>query len=235
MPGSKALVTNFDISSVLSEMWNILTLYEKEILRREANVVYYRKNKEIYSILGQPTHLMCLLEGSVKIYIEGVCGRSQIVRIIRPVQYFGYRAFFAAEAYRTSAAASEKSLICLIPMSVVIDLIRGNSNLALYFLKLLSIDLGISDERIVSLSQKHIRGRLAESLLLLKDIHGMEDDGVTLNVHLAREDLASLSNMTSPNAIRTLYNFASEKLITIDGRKITIINEEQLRRISRLG
>ena len=36
----------------------------------------------------------------------------------------------------------------------------------------------------------------------------------------------SLSNMTTSNAIRTLSNFATEKLITIDGRKIKIIDEE---------
>ena len=37
----------------------------------------------------------------------------------------------------------------------------------MFFIKQLSIDLGIADERTVNLTQKHIRGRLAESLLFL--------------------------------------------------------------------
>jgi hypothetical protein len=41
--------------------------------------------------------------------------------------------------------------------------------------------------------------------------------------------------MTTSNAIRTLSIFASEKLIAIDGRKIKLINEERLRKISRIG
>ena len=222
-------------SSSLLEVWRILSASERVILREAAKVVKFRKHEVIYSVSEQPTHLMCLLKGSVKIYIDGIGGRSQIIRIIRPVQYFGYRASFAVEAYRTSAAANANSQVVMVPMAVVIDLIRSNSNLALSFIKILSIDLGISDERIVSLTQKHIRGRLAESLLFLRETHGLEEDGATLSVYLPREDLASLSSMTASNAIRTLSNFVSEKLITIDGRKIKIIDEEQLRRISKLG
>ena len=226
---------NLDYSSSLEDVWRILSKRERTILRENAKVVNFSKNEVIYSVLEQPTHLMCLLKGSVKISIDGVGGRSQIIRIIRPVQYFGYRASFAAEAYRTSAAAFENSQVAMVPMNVIIDLIRANSNLALFFIKQLSIDLGISDERIVSLTQKHIRGRLAESILFLKDTHGLEEDGATLSIYLAREDLANLSNMTTSNAIRTLSTFVSEKLIAIDGRKVKIIDEEQLHRISKLG
>jgi hypothetical protein len=41
--------------------------------------------------------------------------------------------------------------------------------------------------------------------------------------------------MTTSNAIRTLSIFAAEKLIAIDGRKIKLINEDELRKISRIG
>ena len=35
--------------------------------------------------------------------------------------------------------------------------------------------------------------------------------------------------------IRTLSRFAAERLITIDGRKIKIIEEEKLKKISKIG
>jgi CRP-like cAMP-binding protein len=63
----------------------------------------------------------------------------------------------------------------------------------------------------------------------------VEEDKSTLSIYLSREDLANLSNMTTSNAIRTLSNFANEKLITIDGRKIKIIEEDRLRKISKIG
>ncbi len=52
---------------------------------------------------------------------------------------------------------------------------------------------------------------------------------------MAREDLANLSNMTTSNAIRTQSGFVNEKLITVDGRKISILNEPELRKISKYG
>ena len=151
--------------------------------------------------------------------------------MIKPVEYFGYRAYFAKEDYVTAAAAFEPSLICLIPMSAITTLVTQNNDLAMFFIKQLSFDLGVADERTVNLTQKHIRGRLAESLLFLKESYGLEEDGSTLSIYLSREDLANLSNMTTSNAIRTLSQFSTERLITIDGRKIKIIDEEKLKGI----
>ena len=120
-------------------------------------------------------------------------------------------------------------------MTALMTLLTQNNGLAMFFIKQLSVDLGIADERTVNLTQKHIRGRLAESLLFLKESYGLEEDGSTLSIYLSREDLANLSNMTTSNAIRTLSQFAAERLIAIDGRKIKIIDEEKLKKISKIG
>ena len=88
---------------------------------------------------------------------------------------------------------------------------------------------------MVNLTQKHIRGRLAESLALLIDNYGYEEDGETLKIYMAREDIANLSNMTTSNAIRTLSAFVTEKIITVDGRRIKVINEPALCKISKFG
>ena len=85
------------------------------------------------------------------------------------------------------------------------------------------------------LTQKHIRGRLAETLLLMKKKYGVEDDGRTLAVYLSRVDLAQMSNMTTSNAIRTLSAFAQEGIIAIEGRKIKFVNVEELQVISDRG
>ena len=41
--------------------------------------------------------------------------------------------------------------------------------------------------------------------------------------------------MTTSNAIRTLSAFAQERIITVDGRRIKIVDEQQLRNISKFG
>lgn len=219
----------------MSDMWAILNSEEKRTLTDNFHIQTFRKNEMIYSEGEKATQLMCLLKGKVKIYKNGVGGRSQIIRLIRPVQYFGYRAYFANEDYVTAASAFESATIGFLPMEIVETQIRKNNQLAYFFIKELAKDLGISDARTVNLTQKHIRGRLAESLIVLKENYGLEEDGATLNIYMAREDLANLSNMTTSNAIRTLSCFANEKIIVVDGRKIKIIDEEKLKKISRFG
>lgn len=224
-----------EILNRLSDIVCILSEEEKNVLRKNLFIQHYKKNEVIYSEGDVPTHMLCLISGKVKIFKDGISGRTQIIRVIKPVEYFGYRAYFANQDFVTAAAAFESSVICKIPIELIYQWMSTNNKLAMFFIKLLAIDLGISDQRTVNLTQKHIRGRLAEALLFLKDSYGLEEDGATLSIYLSREDLANLSNMTTSNAIRTLSTFASEKLIAIDGRKIKVIDEERLRKISRIG
>ena len=224
----------FNFSTNVRCVWRLLNDTERELLRENACIQCFKKNEKIYSEGEKPEYLMCLLEGKVKIYKAGVVGRNQIIRVIRPMQYFAYRAYFAQEVYQTDATAFEASSVCMIPLTIVDDILRNNFSLCQFFIKQLSIDLGIADERTVSLTQKHIRGRLAEALVFLIDNYGLEEDN-SINIYLAREDLANFSNMTTSNAIRTLSMFVTERVIVLDGRRIKILDEEKLRKISQLG
>lgn len=224
------------ITEELTDIWMLLTNEEKRLLIDNFTIHHYKKNKIIYAEKEEPEFLWVLIKGKVKKYKDGVGGRVQILRLINPGQYFGYRAYFAREHYVSSAATLEESVLGTLPMSLVKEMISKNNRLAMFFIHELSRNLGNSDTKIVNLTQKHIRARLAEALLVLRDNYGYEDDdNMTLKIYMAREDLANLSNMTTSNAIRTLSTFGAEKIIVVDGRKIKILNEPLLRKISKFG
>jgi len=223
------------ISEDMSEIWSVLTPEEKRRITDVITIHRFKKNQIIYAERDEPETLWCLIEGKAKMYKDGIGGRQQTLRLLRPVQYFGYRAYFAGENYVHTAATMEPSVIGAIPMKVVTELINENNRVAWFFIHELSRNLGSADTRTVNLTQKHIRGRLAESLLVLLESYGVEDDGITLRIYMGREDLANLSNMTTSNAIRTLAAFVSEKVIIVDGRKIKIVDEAALRKISKFG
>lgn len=223
------------IAQDIIRLWGTVTEKEYEDLLKQLSVQKYKRNEIIYKDSESPSKAMCLIHGKVKIYKDGISGRSQIVRVIKPVEFFGYRAYFAKEKYKTAAMAFEPCVVAYFPIKFLVDLMAKNFNVSKFFISHLSKELGHSDDRTVNLTQKHIRGRLAEALMFLKDSYGVEKDGYTLDIYLSREDLANLSNMTTSNAIRTLSAFANEHLINIDGRKIQIVEEEILRRISIQG
>ena len=72
-------------------------------------------------------------------------------------------------------------------------------------------------------------------MLFLRDTYGVAEDSHAIAIKIPREDLANLSNMTTSNAIRTLSEFAVEGLIVVDGRKITILDEQKLKLVSEIG
>lgn len=219
----------------LAELWSVLTTEEKRLVSENFTLHHFKKNQIIYAEHDKPEMLWCLIKGKVKKSKDGIGGRSQIIRLIRPVQYFGYRAYFAGDLYVSSATAFEQSTVGALPLVIVEQLIRSNNEVARYFIKELATNLGNSDTKIVNLTQKHIRGRLAEALIVLIENYGFEEDSATLKIYMSREDLANLSNMTTANAIRTLSAFVSERLITVDGRRICILNEDALHKISQYG
>ncbi|MBP5135435.1 MAG: Crp/Fnr family transcriptional regulator [Paludibacteraceae bacterium] len=219
----------------LSQLWAVLTAEQRDILRENYTVKKFKKNEIIYQEGDYPMYLMYLVEGQVKIFREGVGGRAQIVRIITPVGCFGYRAYLADEQYVTSAVAIEPSTLFFVPLTIFESFLKSNSEFAMFYLKSLAVDLGIADFRVVNLAQKHLHARLAESILFLRDSYGYEADGATIAVSLSREDMAGLSNMTTANAIRTLAQLANDGAVEVERRKIKIVDEEKLARISKFG
>lgn len=216
-------------------IFSSLTPEEKEDLQNHINLSYYKKNEFIFKEGEKPSGFLFLFDGKVIIYKEGVGGREQIIRMTKPLGLIGYRALIAEELHIGSAIALEDSTVGAISPDYLHTKLLKNPNFSLRIIQKLARELGFSNMRTVTLTQKHIRGRLAESLLLLKEKYGWENDGATLKVYLSREDIANLSNMTTSNAIRTLSTFAGEKVIAIDGRKIRILDIHRLEKISKLG
>ncbi|MFO7616442.1 MAG: Crp/Fnr family transcriptional regulator [Bacteroidales bacterium] len=212
-----------------------LTHPEKEKLAQAHSARHFRKGDIIYREGEKPAGVLCLARGKVKIFKEGITGREQIIRLARPVGFIGYRAFFADENYKATAVALEDSLVCLFSRDEVLNAVKNRPELTLRILKTLAGELGISNARTVNLTQKHIRGRLAESLLFLMNTYGLEDDGLTIKAYLSRDDLASLSNMTASNAIRTLSQFGEEKIVATDGRRVMVLNRAKLEHLSEIG
>lgn len=216
-------------------IFNLLTPEEKAILENNHTLTRYKKNDYIFREGDLPIGMQYLKDGKIKLIKEGIAGREQIIRMITENGLIGYRSLIAGEVHNGTAVAIDDSEVITIPPDILYDVLLRNYHFSLALLKDLAIELGLSNYRTVSLTQKHIRGRLAESLILLKEKYGFEHDNKTLRVYLSREDLANLSNMTSSNAIRTLSTFSGEKVIAMDGRKIKILDLNQLEKISKQG
>jgi CRP/FNR family transcriptional regulator, polysaccharide utilization system transcription regulator len=218
-----------------SSIFKGLNQKDKETLAQKHNLAIIKKGQFLFKE-GEKSHgLICLASGKVKVFKDGVGGRGQILKMVRQQGFIGYKALFSDIPWPVSALAIEDSAICVFEKSSFLSILKKNPELSIKFIRVIADELVSSNNRLVSLTQKHIRGRLAESLLILRDTYGYEADGKTIRVSISREDLANLSNMTTSNAIRTLSSLASEGIIGNTGKRISLLDSSELERISELG
>lgn len=223
-----------EVVHALAPLLDLLPTEERRMLERSAEIVEYKRHEPIYKEGESPNHLFVVLDGAVKVYREGVCGRCQIMRMLGAGSFFGYRASLAHEPYVTGAAAFGPATICCVPMNLIHAVMVKFPVVSKFFVEELAKDLGVSDKRMVSLTQKHVRGRIAESLLTMRDVFGVDVEGF-INLDLTRQELADYSNMTTSNAIRTISALVGEKVISVKDKRIKLLEDEMLLRISLMG
>ena len=205
---------------------------DKEAIVQHHTVSKIKKGGYLYREGEKARGLICLISGKAKIFRTGVAGREHIIKMLKVNDMTGFQPLFTDSIWPYSAIVIEESIIYTIEKQCLLRILRNNADLSMKISKVLSEELSYSYDKMVSLSQKHVRGRLVESLLMLCKIYGLEADGKTINARLSRNDIAHLSNMTTSNAIRTLSNLAAEGNIKIKGRRISILNFDNLEQIS---
>ena len=117
----------------LAALCRHLTDEQKSKLEKSITLQEYKKNEIIYREGDTPQHLLCLISGKVKVFKDGVGGRSQTMRLYKPVEYFGYRAYISGENIHCTAAAFEHSIIAKIPLPLIFSFVKTNNDLAWFF------------------------------------------------------------------------------------------------------
>jgi CRP-like cAMP-binding protein len=225
----------FGSDNALNHFFSELSDSHRKILYTDSIVRKIKKGGIIFKEGDEPAGLIFLKSGSAKVFKVGAGNREQIVRLSHQSSFVGYKALFAEKKHTTYSIAIEDSELIVFQKKSLFKLAEINHLFTRVIIKALANEISFSFNRMINLTQKHIRGRIAESLLLLKEIYGFKDDNKTLNVHFTRENIAYLSNMTTSNAIRTIKTFEKENLVATEGKCIQLINIDSLLHISKNG
>ena len=207
---------------------------ELESLNESKGCGDYKKGQIIFNAGAYPHGLYCVNEGKIKIYRVGDEGKEQIIRLAKGGDILGYRALLSGDKYSSTAMAIDDCKICFIPQSSFLKLLEGNGMLSMQLMKLLSNDLKEAEHRITDLAQKPVRERVAEALLYLKHTYGYEQDGVTIDVTLSREDIANIVGTATETTIRLLSELKHDQVIGLNGKHISILDHKQLLKVANI-
>ncbi len=220
--------------STHNSIFCVLSREELSILSQSKSHNYYKKGQVIFYEGNHPQGLYCIFSGKVKIHKLGHDGRDQILRLAKKGNVIGYRALVSEDNYHASATAIEDSLVCFFPKSTCHSKIIADPVLSIQIIKLLSTDLKAAEQKAVSMVQRQVKERIAETILMLKEFFGLETDNATINTVLTRESIGNISGTTTETAIRVLSDLQKHKVINLIGKKIAILNTPELIRIANL-
>ena len=79
--------------------------------------------------------------------------------------------------------------------------------------------------------KNQLKDRLAETLVHLEDLFGVDNEGC-IDVVLTREEIANTIGTATESAIRLLSNLKKDGVIDLLGKKIKILNKNMLKNLS---
>lgn len=205
---------------------------ELEFLVEGKQQIRYKPGETIIKQNTSSTYVVCVRDGLAKVYVEGIKGKNLIVKIIRNLDFVTGGDLFNGNVQNFTISAVTPVTCCLINATKLSQLFSENNRFAVELLRHHTKQNNALLDKLVVLTQKYMPGRVADTLLYLKnDVFKANP----FTVPLTRQDLADMSNMTKESLVRILQQFKSSKLIKTQGSLIEILDESSLQEISKNG
>jgi CRP-like cAMP-binding protein len=173
------------------------------------------------------TGIWFIYKGKFKVHKQWGNDKELIVRLAGDGDIVGHRGMGGDNFYPVSATALELSDVCFVDIEFFLATLKVNPQFLLELMLFFASELKESEKRMRNLAHMPVIGRVANSLLRLRQKFGTDASG-NINMNLSRQDLASYSGTTYETVFRILNEMAAANTIKVDGKFIKIADEEKL-------
>lgn len=209
----------------------ILGEKELEIMEDNSAKVSFKKGEIIFRQGSFSSNIIYLRTGLVKLHMAGP-QKEQIIKIVKAPAYLGIPTTFGDKINNYSATALEETNACFIDIKTFKQLIYQNGEFAYELIINMCKNELTNFHNWVNLSQKHLNGRMADTVLFFsRDIYRKDE----FELPLRRSELADLICTSRETVSRILTDFYKEKILSVKGRGIKILKKKLLEQISKMG
>ncbi len=192
---------------------------------------FIKKGEVIFDEGEHVNGIYCVHEGVCKVSKMSENGREQIIHLIKSGDLLGERNLISNECANLKSTAITDMEVCFIPRDEIMNHLNTNNDFTIDMLKHMASILKNTDNNLVNLGQKNVKQRLAYTLIYLDNRFGKREDG-TININLSREDIANILGTTTETTIRLISEFKKKGFIELKNKKIKILSEQELKRLS---
>lgn len=218
---------------IVREFSSLKALNKEELLKvancKTSHTI--KKGESIFEEGESVNGIYCVKEGVCKLSKLSANGKDHIVKLVKAGELLGQRSMISDELANLSAIALEDMEVCFIPKTEILGFFDKNNQFSMNVMKNICGDLKEADDHMVSMAQKSVKERLAETLIYLEENFGKNEDG-SLHIQLSREELAGMIGTATESCIRLLSDFKKLGLIELAGKKITLKDIGKLKKIA---
>ncbi|MCX6218638.1 Crp/Fnr family transcriptional regulator [Spirosoma sp.] len=186
------------------------------------------KKKDVIFSEGSPVAgVYFVYSGTVKIHKAWGSNKELVLNFARKGDMIGYRALGNDQILPITATALDEVTICFMTLPFFELFIQSNQPLTYALMKFYANALQEAEKRMRNLALMDVKGRVAETLLMLQSKFGQDEEG-RINIALTRQDMAAYAGTTYETFIRMLHELTTAGLIQPVDKRLIILDEAQL-------
>lgn len=169
-------------------------------------------------------------KGSFKVHKRWDKEKELIIRFARPGDIIGHLGLGKRPLYPVSATALEPAIVCYLATDFFETTLKVNTGLTYQLMMFFANELQESQRSMRDLAHMSVKARIAQAFISLQQQFGVDENGF-INVEISRQDISSFAGTTYETLFKVLNEFATQKILTLTGRKIYIIDPVKLSQI----
>lgn len=212
--------------------FDVLTDDELDMVNRTRYEANFKAGEVIFKQGAPAANAVFISHGLGKIYIEGIDDKNLILAIVKPGWLVAGPGSYVDNRHHYTFSALTDAHACFVEMNTIKQLVKKNPLFAEgYLVDISKKSLG-NFNKIVSMTQRKMHGRMAEVILYLgEEIYNADRFDCILN----RQELGELAGLTKETVVRLLKEFSDDGILNVQNSFIEIIDKARLKKILSTG
>jgi CRP-like cAMP-binding protein len=190
----------------------------------------YPKGQNLCYVGDSAHSIFVIKSGLVALIEDDDRGNPHAVHLFGPGDVFGAMVGLLGVVYTGSATAIVDADTVVIPDQIFMRLMREFPKLAVNVIRELYTIVCRAEETIKRLTTASVTSRVSALLLKLQPVATTDSKPFVIEPHLSHETIALLLGTTRRTVTRAFTDLVREKVISIKGHRVVILEPQELRR-----
>lgn len=217
--------------SILRNIPLFRELDESEFTKIEniAHLHSYQRKANVF-MEGEARHAVYFIRnGIIKVYKTDINGNQHIVNFLKKGDMFPHVGFFDQSPYPATAEVVEPAELYVIPIKAFEQTIMDNPHIAIKVMRVMGAKILELQAKLQDFGVHDVNYRIASLLLRLAREHGKQVDGhIEINLPLTHQEFANMLGTTRETVNRFFNQLKREQILTVDRRKMIILDPQAL-------